>query len=269
MSVTVQLMGGIGNRLFQVAAAYGYAKHHGKSFTLVKECIEENRYTIEDHQKTIFRQCPTISRLSYKTINEPSDKCFSYIDLPSHEGNVRLFGYFQNENYFKDYRQEILDLFRMEPERCEKLKIKYPDLDNALFIHIRTYVIKQINGTLESAHDQHKFDYTQYIQRALKYISDKINPKTIYLLTDNLDLCITMYGHLIPNHKFIDENELDSLYLMSLCGYGGICSNSSFSWWGSYLNESSKKIVIMPDSWLKQPWPCSIQPSDAVVISLN
>jgi hypothetical protein len=46
-----------------------------------------------------------------------------------------------------------------------------------------------------------------------------------------------------------DENEINSLYLMSLCNLGGICGNSTFAWWGAYLNNNVNKKIYFPNRW--------------------
>ena len=48
---------------------------------------------------------------------------------------------------------------------------------------------------------------------------------------------------------FVDEDEVDSLDIMRQCKYGGICMNSTFSWWGAYLNNSKDKIITIPSKW--------------------
>lgn len=268
MYVFPRLMGGIGNRLFQVAAAFGYAKRYGIEFTLSRSHIEPNRYTKEDHLQTILRKCPVIENTTGTIeFHEPSECYSTFIDIPRSKANVYLHGYFQNERYFNTYRDDILRLFEIEPERKARLMQMYPYLSKAIFIHIRTYVVKHVSGEVETAHDQHRFDYTRYLKRALK----KFNDPEVILLTDNYDLCMKQYSDiLIPlGFHYADLSELDSLYLMTMCGKGGICSNSSFSWWGSYLNDSKDKTVVMPREWLKQPWPCNIHSSDAIIISMT
>jgi len=49
------------------------------------------------------------------------------------------------------------------------------------------------------------------------------------------------------SYSFVFESEVDSLYLMSQCGAGGICANSSYSWWGAYLNPN--RMIVMPSKW--------------------
>ena len=47
----------------------------------------------------------------------------------------------------------------------------------------------------------------------------------------------------------VDEDEITSMNIMKNCKYGGICANSSFSWWGGYLNTSTEKIITVPFIW--------------------
>ena len=64
MYIFAHLMGGLGNRLFQVAAAYGHARNYGQQFTLVLNEIEEERYSSEKHLDTILRKCPVREKVS-------------------------------------------------------------------------------------------------------------------------------------------------------------------------------------------------------------
>ena len=73
----------------------------------------------------------------------------------------------------------------------------------------------------------------------------------IYVVSDDIDWCKKNVSPINNNIIYFVENNLDDyelLYLMSLCD-NNIISNSSFSWWGSYLNSNERKIVIAPKNW--------------------
>ena len=70
--------------------------------------------------------------------------------------------------------------------------------------------------------------------------------------------------------EYVDLNELDSLLLMASCEYGGICANSSFSWFGAYLNKTfnicNSKKFIFPKKWTNTQMPCDIYFDGSIVI---
>jgi hypothetical protein len=55
---------------------------------------------------------------------------------------------------------------------------------------------------------------------------------------------------------------------MSLCSKGGVCCNSSFSWWGSYLNESKGKTVLFPSKWVNTYWKNDIYYKGSTIIEI-
>lgn len=275
------LMGGIGNRLFQVCAAYGYALKHNFQFILIINEMESNRYTNEDHTKTILSKCPItrsvnqIKKLNkFITFSEPCHLYTDYIPLPENRKNLKLYGYFQNEAYFDGFKPKILDLFKMEISRHLNLLEKYPKLlRDSIFFHIRTFTVQHMNGQIEVADEKHRYDFNIYFQNCLNFLKTKgLSNVHVFILTDHRETMEKMYKPIlsqIKSYEIVTATELDSLYLMTLTKYGGICSNSSFSWWGSYLNKSPDKLVLMPSEWLKQPWPCHIYPKNAEIINIH
>jgi hypothetical protein len=100
----------------------------------------------------------------------------------------------------------------------------------------------------------------------------------IYIMTDDIENAIIDLKKISDgvfmlnenNYEIIkNENDINSLYLMSLCKLGGICSNSSFSWWGSYLNTNKDKIVIFPDKWMNLNWNVDIYYSGSQVMNIT
>jgi hypothetical protein len=179
-------------------------------------------------------------------------------------------GYFQNEKYFLHRKDEIIKLFEIDSKQRQYLQSKYDKLDNSIFLHIR------LNDSIN--HPFHGIDYISYIKKALIYVFNMIPNIHIYIMTDDIENAIIDLKKISDgvfmlnenNYEIIkNENDINSLYLMSLCKLGGICSNSSFSWWGSYLNTNKDKIVIFPDKWMNLNWNVDIYYSGSQVMNIT
>jgi hypothetical protein len=234
------LMGGLGNRMFQVATSYAYAQVNHKNLVLDVLKISPNPHSQIDYNTSIFKNIPKILTLdpnSCSFIHEPGNKAISYFYLPPLDGNVHLFGYFQCEKHFGSYREQLKTLFEL-PEIQEK------PTTNSMFMHVRRgdYTKVSIHGG---------YDYDLYYGNALDYLSSKFDSLHIYVFSNDMEWCKSW--DLLKKYKFefhfLVLNELETLKFMTLCDKGGICANSSFSWWGAYLNDSPQKEVLMPNQW--------------------
>jgi hypothetical protein len=98
----------------------------------------------------------------------------------------------------------------------------------------------------------------KYYDDAVKLISSKLDSPNFYFFSDDIDWVKIHFGN-TKNACFVDEtqNEFDDLYLMSLCQHH-IIANSTFSWWGAWLNEKKSTIVIAPKKWLARKSDSSI-----------
>ena len=239
----ILLQGGLGNRLFQISATYSIAKKQNK-LLLISE-LSLNEHSNIDYKKNIFNKLIFCNKLPINSFiifenNEP----LPFIDIPNYEfNNLLIYGYFQNEKYFIDYKDEIIKLFEIEQERLLYLTNKYKNLKNSCFIHIR-------RGDYLKFSDIYYFDLKLYYEKCIKIMQEKYNNCLFCIFSDDIEYCKNYKTFKSINAIFIeDENELNSLYLMSLCHLGGICTNSTFSWWGAYLNKNNDKTVIFPNKW--------------------
>jgi hypothetical protein len=246
------LMGGLGNRLFQFATCYSYAKKYNKIpvISKVSEHNQDNPHSKIDYLATIFKNIQQVYPEKYSKFLEPDHKCISYIDLPYISGNVHLWGYFQCEKYFQSYINELKDLFIL-PE------LQISPTTNSMFLHVRRgdYTQIKIHGG---------YNYDIYYKHALDYISNKYDHLNIYIFSNDIEWCkewclLKKYEQF--SFHYLDLDELETLKFMTLCDQGGICANSSFSWWGAYLNDFKEKTIIVPDQWFFQR-PHSNYPND-------
>jgi len=259
--IYIRLHCGLGNRLFKAASAYGIAKHQNKTYAIIESVNTYHCSVDVDYMNTIFRnlRAKTLTNNDvYDIFNEQEEEALVYLEIPNNDGSLLIRGYFQNETYFKNYKSEIYDLFRMEDSRKTYLINKYNNLDNMYFFHVRRGDYKL------ACNSMHNVDLTTYYKNCLQLLPQDAN---FLIFSDDIHYCKSMEILENKNTTFVEnENELNSLYLMSLCRLGGIACNSSFSWWGSYLNENPNKFVTFPDKWFNVNWPCDIYWEGSTII---
>jgi len=259
------IKGGIGHQLFQVAAGYALAKGYDMNFYILNTSNNNELFhSIFSHfPSTAIENCNMNEVYKY---NEVAEDCFSYVP-PSKtqwedEDFVLLDGSFQNETYFKKYKNEFIQLILSNKEyehikTFYNTKISQENQNHCFFIHIRRGDTK------------HYIDLQKYYKRAIEKILS-IEPNAYFLVfSDDVPFCAT-FPPLANIKKDIIENvsSLHSLYLMSLCLRGGISGNSTFSWWGGYINQNPNKIIIFPNKWINNDWKVDIYPENAIVLDI-
>lgn len=240
--VSSHLQGGLGNYLFQISAAYGVSLRHDKELKIDISDISVIHSPLESYYSNILRNITFGDVDEFELVHGSHHSPITYLDIPLVEGNLKLDGYYQNERYFKEYRNEVLSLFEIDDSTKEYLNKKYSDIcfDNTCSIHVRrgNYVEKQ---------DFHPLQTIEYYKRAISIIGEK----TLFLIfSDDIEWCEENLDF-IENKIFISGNlDYQDLYLMSMCSHN-IIANSSFSWWGAWLNKHNDKKIIYPSFWFK------------------
>lgn len=252
-SIYIRLHCGLGNRLFKAASTFGIAKEQHKTYAIINSINTHHCSKGLDYMSTIFRNVHTKTLTdadNYDTFYEPEECALVFLNIPNNINSLLVRGYFQNEKYFKKYKSEIYDLFRMEDSRKTYLINKYNNLDNTYFFHVRRGDYKMEDNSM------HDIDLSIYYQKCLQLLPYDAN---LLVFSDDIHYCKYMKVLLNKNTTFVEnEDEINSLYLMSLCRLGGIACNSTFSWWGGYLNENPNKLVAFPDKWFNNDWQCDI-----------
>lgn len=265
--IIANLYGGLGNQLFQYAAAYSLSK---KTNHLLKQTNFLNYFYNEVHTKFNLENeynLPSnkISSNEIKnkiglihtnfyflkfcqkfSINLPGIINEKNLILPKSNQNYLLNGYFQNTIFFKDHDKDIVNIFS-KPKNFRYLDQdpflqKINDFDS-ISIHIRG------NDYLKSKN--RNICNLDYYFKAIEIVKNKIKKPLFYIFTDDIKYASSILKNL--NIKFImtpkNYKNSDSLYIMSKCKHN-IIANSSFSWWGAYLNANPNKLTISPKQWL-------------------
>ena len=148
-------------------------------------------------------------------------------------------GYYQSSKNFKNYSENIKNLFLPTEEFKQKLMNMYPLIfeKNSVSIHIRRGDYLRISDILPVIDKS-------YIDKALKYIGKYSN---VFVFTNDKDWAEKNLDY-DKCTIVTDLDDYEDLWAISLCNHN-IMSNSSFSWWGSYLNENKNKKVCIPSIW--------------------
>lgn len=229
--LTVKLQGGLGNQLFQLAAGECFSKQNKKTFYISSFESPKTIHSNENYFNSIFKNWKSFFHkdVNSKLLIENSTMSPELWDKRIIKYNsVVIQGYFQNYKYI----EPIYDQFVSRLSFNEGILLKYPDIHNSIFVHIRggDYVNSKF----------HELDMKKYYEDAFSLFAEE----KFSIFTNDRKYASQFLNDI--EYEYINETDIDSLYLMSKCK-GGICANSSFSWWGAYLNK--KRKLIMPSRW--------------------
>lgn len=230
--LTVNLKGGLGNQLFQLAALETIAKETNRPFLLRSRSTPPTHHSSQNYLQSIFKNWNHFYRISitpYQTVSEESPYIKENWNQKLTRANTCLDGYFQNYKY-------VSDTFCSKLVFNTSIVSKYPNIQTSAFLHIR--------GGDYVNHWLHDVKLDNYYKQAIDLFPKNTH---FYVFTNDMDYAKTKDFLKNIDYSFIQENEEDTLYLMSQCGVGGICANSSFSWWGAYLNRN--RLLVLPSKW--------------------
>ncbi len=278
--IVVNIKDGLGNQMFQYATAYVLAKKINSyvvcdiRYLIEKKINPPKDYVIRDFELDIFNINPKkinclmllytaqffsnyvvrhnvtklIDKLNYHVLMERSRK----VDLRIINNDKKLLyidGYWQSEEYFKDYRSEIIQLFNFNDVKNEK--------DNLTFlrnINFENDICLNVRRTDHLNNEELNVITLNYYKNAIDYFRQK-SAKTfkIYIFSDDLEWCKKNFSESNEDFIFVEHDKAGKkfknyLYLMS-CFRNFIIPNSTFAWWGAWLSNKENKIVLAPKNW--------------------
>lgn len=218
--------GRMGNFLFQAAATMGYAWRHDLEFTFpnTTNSSKHNPIYLQHLVNPKFKLTPPSIVLE--------EQSHAYNQLPFEEswreGTIILSGYWQTEKYFKEYRQQIIDAFA------------YPwfPRPDVVSVHVR-------RGDYLRLTQKHPPVTVDWIRKAMSQFGSEWH---FLFFSDDIEWCKENFGRR-ADCSFSEGTceELD-LVSMTTCTHH-ICSASTFSWWGAWLNQNPNKRVLIPKLW--------------------
>ena len=259
--ITVRLMGGLGNQIFQYVFGRQIAADNGMELYLDTSSYlrdKKRRYSLDwfnikakklnsidslyyNIQYYIFVK---LGRKSKKLVTEKRIFCHDEIVT---KGSSYCIGYWINEDYFKRIKQELVDTFNYQGQFTEQVKniiaeVKYSE---SVAVHVRRgdYLT---NGNDATYITQGK----KYYDEARKYIESKKNNLKFFVFSDDIDWCKENLGW--QDAIFIDDSITDDdivqFEIMKNCR-NFIIGNSTYSWWAAWLARNDDRICIAPSKW--------------------
>ena len=257
--IYIEIMGGLGNQLFQIFCGIAYSLENNIPFK-----INASKYDLVSPVDNISKR-PTywnsflsnLSRFTYQqeltipTYNEPA---FIYNKIPYITQDFKLCGYYQSYKYFDEQYANICKMINLDNQKV-LVKEKYNHYFNnkkIMSIHFRIGDLKNNNGHGPVIDEKYSSTCLNYMKENLP---DFFNYEILYFgeKQDNtiIDSFIAKINIEFKNkYTIIDYNipDWEQLLMMSLCDHN-IIANSTFSWWGAYFNNNTNKIVCYPSMW--------------------
>lgn len=265
-----KVIGGLGNQLFQYAVGRTLAILNNTNLKLdASEFENQNLRNIELQNFTIDPVFANKDEINELIPAHNFEKAFQYMyplkgrtyyrEKHFHfdekvlrlGANVYLKGYFQSEKYFRPAKEIIREELSFKEAKIKNIKEFAAKLSNhqSISVHIRRGDFHKDKSTSE----YHGVLTDDYYLSAIEIIRSKISDPSFYFLSD--DIKWVKENLAIPEAIYVSgeitKNHIEDLYLMSQCRHN-IIANSSFSWWGAWLNDNPGKIVIAPEKWFNK-----------------
>lgn len=270
--VVMRIKGGLGNQLFQYASGYALAKRlnqklafdpsftanmtaRGYKLPLLRVNTDEVIY-MEQLPKKVNRLKNLCINKACRMLNLPRHKCGKYTYwletrdewqsdfFTIKENNLYVDGYFQSEEYFKQYREELLKQIqpKYEPEDEYLKALGEISNCNSVAVHVRRSDFKKDNCEFHYLLDE------GYYRNAIKKIRLEVENPVFFWFSDDMDWVKKHIGA-DEDFRFVciqtTHEDIDDMMLMRNCKHI-ITANSTFSWWAAWLNENKDAIRFVP-----------------------
>lgn len=270
MTATIEIMGGLGNQLFQIFALIAYSLETKTPFYF------ENKQISYGTRRKYYWNTLLLNRLK-GFIKQPvkqsqiyQEPFFHYAPIPRIDQNIKniknieninikLVGYFQSYKYFQDHKEIIFRIIKLKEAQestRQKSMIYLPNIifENCVSLHFRV-------GDYAAIQHCHPLMPIEYYEKALERIitdTSKYEWSILYFCEENDIIYVTeKINYLKQNPRFnklefikgpAELDDWEQLLLISLCEHH-IIANSTFSWWGAYFGVSENKLVYCPTKW--------------------
>lgn len=262
--IIIELIGGLGNQMFQYAlflklvslgknVKFDITTPQKQNLMLLeqyfnislpiasKKEVEEMRDSSLNFFARVRRKIwGSKDRIYVDKLNEVQKQIFEMDD-------IYLSGYWQSEKYFSDIENQVREVFSIKTELSEYQKEVFGEIKKteSVSVHLRRGDYLQLSDIYGNICTE------KYYQNAMEIFKEKGNIK-FFIFSNDYEYVRQIYSgdkYVVVQASNDEATCNNDLFLMSQCKHN-IIANSTFSWWGSWLNENSDKIVIAPRRWV-------------------
>jgi hypothetical protein len=242
----IKIQGGLGNQLFQYA--------HGRNLELAgKKVIFDTSFFSNNRAKIDTARDFKLDKFNIETKAEFSNKnrqIFNILNKVTVKLGLKQ-NFYQSERYFINIKDTIQKEFTLKNPLAPKSLVweeKINSTTNSIALHIRRgdYILNTKTNSFHGVCDLAY--YKSALDEMVKRLGNNIN---IFIYSDDIAWAKENLKFPYPI-EFVSDSEIpdyEEMYLMSLCKHN-IIANSTFSWWGAWLNQNPNKIVVAPKQWL-------------------
>jgi len=258
--ITCNLMGGLGNQLFQIFTTISCAINIRQKFAFIDSEKLETGKTRPTYWNHFLLKLKLFTTPIFPKMTIIQEKNFHYnpIDLLPFQGqDICLYGYFQSYKYFAHHFETICKMIGIEKIKNStvlKANMNQDYLNNTISMHFRL-------GDYKNLQHVHPIMTVDYYKNAISFICSKEpNSKSVLYFCEEEDIydvnkTIIQLKKSFPDITFIgasiDLADWEQMMLMSSCKHN-IIANSSFSWWAAHFNTNPNKMVCYPSKWFGQ-----------------
>jgi len=251
--IRIHLEFGLGNQLFQIFTYISYCLDNNIEFVFSNKVnCDRTEFKRKTYWTSFFSHMNEYivdSTMYYSSNIHYHLEHFSYYKIPKLKDDTIIVGFFQTSKYFEHNKQKIFNIINLYDWK-KKLHNIY-NFNNSISLHFRI-------GDYKYKQDSYPIMEIDYYINAINYITKHKQIDNILYFNQQHDdqdvkLNIDILKEKFPNINFIQTNKLnlkdyEEMILMSLCE-NNIIANSTFSWWGAYLNLYKEKIICYPSIW--------------------
>lgn len=269
--IVVRLIGGLGNQMFQYAAAKSLAIKNNVSLAL-----DLSAFAKQKSSEVFTKRDFALGHFDINTFILKNNE-FDYLFQNGFPGKLKKFlsgyhyyydynlsyyptffdlkkktyleGYFQSEKYFSGIRPQLLKDFTVGSVNTSNPLFNQIKNCESVAIHLRRGDFSEKT----KIHERHGTCSLEYYQEAINMINTRISSPLFFVFSDDISWAKKSLNNMVTDCIFVEPAEnktyVDDFLLMKACQHH-IIANSTFSWWAAWLNENDRKMVIAPEKWL-------------------